>query len=54
MKLIIDIEEDYYEQIKYMIKTGQDFKPFTIIANGKPYEENISINYLHQDSITKT
>lgn len=54
MKLIIDIEKDYYELIKHMVENGQNFIPFSIIANGKPYVENIDVNYLHQDSITKT
>lgn len=39
MKLIIDIEKDYYEMIKYNVEHGQDYKPFEIIANGIPYEE---------------
>lgn len=39
MKLIIDVEKDYYEMIKYNVEHGQDYKPFEIIANGIPYEE---------------
>lgn len=41
MKLIIDIDEVYLECIKYCIKSGQDYKPFEIIANGIPFD-NIS------------
>ena len=39
MKLIIDVEKDYYEMIKYNVEHGQEYKPFEIIANGIPYEE---------------
>ena len=39
MNLIINIDKDYYEMIKYAVKYGQNFKYFEIIANGKPYEE---------------
>ena len=37
IKLIIDIERDYYEMLKYSVKHGQDYKTFEIIANGIPY-----------------
>lgn len=37
IKLIIDVEKDYYEMIKYNVEHGQDYKPFEIIANGVPY-----------------
>lgn len=39
MKLIIDIEKDYYEIIKYKVEHGDDYKPYSLIANGIPYEE---------------
>lgn len=39
MKLLIDVEKDYYEIIKYNVEHGQEYKPFEIIANGIPYEE---------------
>lgn len=39
MKLIIEIDEYYFEIIKHDFETGVDYKPFEIIANGKPYEE---------------
>lgn len=39
MKLIIDIDEDYYEILKYNVEQGQKYKPWEIIANGTPYEE---------------
>ena len=39
MKLIIDVEKDYYEMLKYNVEHGQEYKPFEIIANGIPYEE---------------
>lgn len=37
IKLIIDVEKDYYEMIKYNVEHGQDYKTFEIIANGVPY-----------------
>ena len=39
IKLIIEIEKDYYEIIKYDVEHGQNYKYFEIIANGIPYEE---------------
>lgn len=40
MKIIIDIDEDYYEIINHDVKVGHnDYKPFKIIANGTPLEE---------------
>lgn len=38
MKLIIEIEKNYYEMIKYNVEHGQEYKPFEILANGTPYE----------------
>lgn len=40
MKLLIDVDKDYYEIIKYNVEHGQEYKPFEIIANGIPYEKN--------------
>ena len=39
MKLIVDVEKDYWEMLKYNVEHGEKYKPFEIIANGKPYEE---------------
>ena len=40
MKIVIDIDEDYYEIIKHDVKVcHNDFKPYNIIANGTPLEE---------------
>lgn len=39
MKLIIEVEKEYYEMLKYNVEHGQNYKPFEIIANGIPYEE---------------
>lgn len=39
MKLIIDIEKDYYEILKYNVEHEQNYKPWNIIAKGIPYEE---------------
>ena len=36
MKLIIDIDEDYFEILKYENRNGNDFKPIKLIANGIP------------------
>ena len=37
MKIVIDIDEDYYELIKHDVKVNHnDFKPCTTIANGIP------------------
>ena len=37
MKILIDIDEDYYEIIKHDVKVNNNnFKPYTIIANGVP------------------
>ena len=39
INLIVNIDKDYYEIIKYNVEHGQDYKLFKIIANGKLYEE---------------
>lgn len=39
MKRIIDIDEDYYENLKYTVEQGQKYKPWEIIVNSTPYEE---------------
>ena len=37
MKIVIDIDEDYYELIKHYVKEDHfDFKPYITIANGTP------------------
>lgn len=41
MKLIIDIDNDYFEIIKYRVEHGDDYKPYTLIANGIPYDKVI-------------
>ena len=42
MKLIIDIDKDYYELIKADVKSGNDYKPCVLIANGKPCDELVN------------
>ena len=37
MKLIIDIEKDYYEILKHGVEHGDDYRPIKIIANGTPH-----------------
>ena len=39
MKLIIDINKDYYEIIKHEVEHGHDFKPYTLIAHGIPLDD---------------
>ena len=39
MKLIIDIEKDYYEIIKHEVEHGHDFKPYILIAHGIPLDD---------------
>lgn len=36
MKVIIDVDKDYYALIKHDVKSGNDYKPCVLIANGKP------------------
>ena len=36
MKVVIDIDEDYYEIIKHDVKSGNDYLIFKLIANGTP------------------
>lgn len=39
MKLIIDIDEDYYEMIKH---DDNDFQPYKLIAKGTPLKEHMT------------
>ena len=41
MKLIVDIDKDYFEILKYEERNGNDFKPIKLIANGTPLEEEL-------------
>lgn len=45
IQLIIDVERDYYEMLKYNVEHGQDYKPFEIIANGIPYENRPQVEH---------
>ena len=40
MKLIIDIDEDYYKIIKHDVDNGMDYLPCVLIANGTPIPDN--------------
>ena len=53
MKLIIDVEKDYYEMLKYNVEHGQKYKPFEIIANGIPYEERPKGEWIMDNEHTK-
>lgn len=38
MKLIIDIEDEYYEMVKHDVEAyHNDFRPYRLIAHGKPF-----------------
>ena len=39
IKLLVEIDEDYYELIKADVKSGNDYKPCVLIANGTPITE---------------
>ena len=47
MKLVIDIDEDYYRIIKHDVEHGMDYLPCVLIANGTPLPKG------HGDLITK-
>lgn len=36
MKIMIEIEEDYYKIIQHDVEHGMDYKPCVLIANGTP------------------
>lgn len=36
MQLVIDINEEYYEMLKYDVEHGNDYVPVKLIANGTP------------------
>ena len=36
MKIVIDIDEHYYELLKHDVEQGNDYKPIVLIANGTP------------------
>ena len=48
MKLIIDIDNDYFEIIKYRVEHGDDYKPYTLIANGKPFDNAPTVDIKDQ------
>lgn len=52
MKLLIDIEKDYYEMLRYNVEHGQKYKPFEIIANGIPYDERPQLSEEQIEKIT--
>lgn len=40
MKVLIDIDEEYYELLKYEVLVNKnDYKPFVLIANGTIIDE---------------
>ena len=41
MQILIDVEKDYYEMLKYNVEHGQEYKPFEIIANGIPVTDDM-------------
>ena len=52
MKLIIDIDDDYYEIVKHEVEVYRsDFRPFILIAKGTPLTE--WLNSFDTSSATK-
>lgn len=52
MKLIIDIDDDYYEIVKHEVEVYRsDFHPFILIAKGTPLTE--WLNSFDTNSATK-
>ena len=51
IKLIIEIEKDYYEIIKYDVEHGHNYKYFEIIANGIPYNENTNGDSISREAL---
>ena len=39
IKLLVEVDEEYYELIKADVKSGNDYKPCVLIANGTPITE---------------
>lgn len=55
MKIVIDVEKDYYEMLKYNVEHGQKYKPFEVIANGIPVStEGDLINREYVENIVKS
>lgn len=49
MKLVIDIDEEHLNLIKYKVEQGNtEFTPYIIIANGKPLSEILYQNSWEQ------
>lgn len=40
MKIVIDIEERYYELLKYNVEKGLNYMPCVIIAKGEPLPDD--------------
>lgn len=54
MKLVIDIEKDYYEIIKYNVEHGEQHRLFKTIANGKVVEKRSRGQWVRMDVDNKT
>ena len=39
MKLVIEIDKDYYDLLKHGVYCGDDYLPIKIIANGTPLDD---------------
>lgn len=49
MKLVIDIDEEHLNLIRYKVEQGNtEFTPYVIIANGKPLESVLYENSWEQ------
>ena len=60
MKLVIDIDEDYYKILKHDVESGMDYRPCVLIANGTPLpkhsrliDADVLMEYCHNQK-TKT
>ena len=40
MKIVIDIDEDYYKMIKHDVNNGMDYLPCVLIGKGTPLPKN--------------
>lgn len=54
MKIVIDIDEDYYELIKHDVKQNKNnYKPLVLIANGTPLPKGQDEKGEQYDNTTK-
>lgn len=55
MKLVIDINEMYYENLKYEVKVNHmDYLPCVLIADGKPLPKDKMLYELYMEGVNMT